>query len=151
MKEEKHNATAIIYGTDHEEGIDRKQQVLDAAKADVEVRSRHFGVSLDSSWAQVHDTQIRALSMTIHRLSMSIPILDISWGTTDGCRPGVISWLIMRHENVRIRTDDDGRLRGCFVFIIEHGDVSLCDTDANDFLGRMVWTRVGGNEEVAIA
>jgi hypothetical protein len=75
-KEEKHNATAIIYGTDHEEGIDCEQQVLDAAKADVEMRGRHFGVSLGSSWTQVHDMQIRALPVTMHRLSMPMPMLD---------------------------------------------------------------------------
>lgn len=74
MWEKNINATPIIYGTDHEKGIDREQQVLDAAKADIEVRGRHFGANLGSSWAQVHDTQIRALPATMHRLSM--PMLD---------------------------------------------------------------------------
>lgn len=52
--------------TDHEQEVDRAQQVLDATKADVEMRGRHFAGRLDSSSrAQVHSRIGRAFTVDV--------------------------------------------------------------------------------------
>lgn len=42
-KKEKIRCHAVTRDTNHEEGVDRAKQVLNATKANVEVRGRHFG------------------------------------------------------------------------------------------------------------